>query len=1064
MSYTVSLTRNPNLSAPKMDQTSPNEIWNHFGSNWWTGLAPEKCPGFHSSSQELHALPLLNLAICSRADILAYFNNTWTLTELLFLSLKNESTYTRSPYHQLRHPLIFYYGHPAVLFLNKMRLAGLFTEPVDLYLEKILETGVDEMSWDDMSKNDMLWPSVEAVHAYRKKIYLMIKNFIESHPDLDSDVPFEKKGPNSPLWSLFMGFEHEKIHFETSSVLIRELPIDLVETPKYWPRLHQTRTSQHIAKPEAKIHYPENKWVSIAAQKVTWGKDPGTPSYGWDNEYGQRTVEIKDSEVTQNLISNGDYYEFVASLAYTDDRFWSQEGLLWRKFRNTKRPTFWVAYGPEGLHDYKLRTVFEIIDMPWDWPAEVNYHEAQAYCRWKQEKDQSQQHYRFLTEAEHNALRDENEDPVLQKGSFSQLPEKFHYNFNFRYASANPVDFYPPNSKGVRDLFGNVWQWIEDQFNPLEGFLVHPLYDDFSTPCFDGKHQMILGGSFISCGHEASLSARFHFRPHFFQHSGFRIAKTKDGSFDNGSKKLSESKEYLHPKRANALEQLSQPDWWKQSLVQPLEMGSEQIHEMWTQTTKALSKFANQQATSSPMGLALDPATNDVAEDFAVPYQASKQFPQRPEDFEKLLKTVFEEMAPLGQQPGHPGYLAYVAGAGNAVSQPAQAIAQTLNQFTAHFNMSPGLVTLETEALKWFLDLFGLDQPEALGLFTTGGSAANLQALAAARNTRLKGSDLSKARFYASSQVHHCIGKALAFLGFPLESLVLIPTQNRTDKVAANVSDSKLFSLDLGSLKTQIQADRKAGLQPLAIIGTAGSTNTGTVDPLKDLASIASSEDLWFHVDGAYGALFYLTEKGRQILDGIQLADSIALDPHKALSLPYGTGCLLVKDRKNLVIEYAGASTYMPPSAGLESDSFNRLDFADFTPELSRDFRGLRVWLPIKTLGIQPFVLNLEEKLKLAEYAAQKIQNSAHLEVVKAPDLSILTLKHKNSALTRQLLTQINQERTFFLSGCEVDLNGQKQFVIRICLLGFRSHFAEVEALTNDLERLAKNLGKTKIK
>lgn len=1048
MSYTVSVTRNPNLSAPKVDRSSPHKIWNQFGSSWWTGLAPEDCPGFNPQTRELQALPLLNLAVCSRADVLNYFNNSWTLTELLFLSLKNESTYTRSPYHQLRHPLIFYYGHPAVLYLNKMRLAGLFQDPVDLYLEKILETGVDEMSWDDMSKNEMLWPNIETVHAYRKKIYHLIKNLIETHPDLDASAPFEKKGPQSPLWSLFMGFEHEKIHFETSSVLIRELPLELVETPKFWPKMHSSRTPEHVVKPTLKKDFPENRWIDIPAQKVKLGKDMSTASYGWDNEYGSRTVEIKNSQVTQNLISNGDYYEFVSSLAYTDDRYWTQEGLLWRKFRNTKRPTFWVAYGPEGLHDYKLRTLFEIIDMPWDWPVEVNFHEAQAFCRWRQEKDQENKHYRLLTEAEHNALRDETEDPVLQKGSVNQIAGALPYNFNFQFSSANPVDHYPPNSKGVRDLFGNVWQWLEDQFNPLEGFAVHHLYDDFSTPCFDGKHQMIMGGSFISCGHEASIWARFHFRPHFFQHSGFRIARTADGSTDNGSKKLSQNKDYSHPKRLNPLEQMSEPNWWQKPFIQPLEVNSEQLNDLWSQTTTAIQLFHQNFSKSSPKGLALNPQTNDVSADFSVPYQASKEFPQKPEEYQKILKTVFEDLAPLGQQPGHPGYFAYVAGAGNAYSQPAQAIAQTLNQFTAHYNMAPGLVTLETEALKWFLNLFEMNELQALGLFTTGGSAANLQALVAARNSAGNFTDLSKARFYASSQVHHCIGKALGFLGYPLESLVLIPPQ----------PSSNNFLIDTKLLQEKIQADRKAGLIPVAIIGTAGSTNTGTVDPLFELAQIAKQEKVWFHVDGAYGALFYLTEKGRSVLNGIQKANSIALDPHKALSLPYGTGCLLVRDRKHLVIQYAGSSTYMPPSAGLDADSYNRLDFADFSPELSRDFRGLRVWLPIKALGIQPFILNLEEKLKLAEYFTEKIQQSSVLKIIKKPDLSILTLRHQNSQMTRKLLTQLNSENKFFLSGCELEVDGEKFFAIRICLLGFRSHFSEVDSLIHDLTRVAKDL------
>lgn len=573
-------TRNPNLSIPQLNRRSENKVMQKFGSSWWTGIAPEQCVGFNKAKGSLQALPLLNLEICSRQDVQDYFDNTWTLTEVLFSSLKEESTYIRSPYHQLRHPLMFYYGHPAVLFLNKLRLAGLVENPVDLYLEKVLETGVDEMSWDDMSKNEMEWPTVSDVKDYRKKIYDIVAHIIKTHPDLD--LEHRKKNNinlnwNHPLWALFMGIEHEKIHFETSSVLIRELPIDLVETPKYWPELFckseailkNYENAQSNVKPIAGRSYPENAWVQVKGKTIEYGKDIQVPSYGWDNEYGVRKNKTSDFQVTKFLISNGEYYDFVASGAYQQDLYWEAEGQQWRKFRNTKRPTFWVAHGPEGLHDYKLRTIFEIIDMPWDWPVEVNYHEAKAYCNWKEEKDRKNKpsqnlKYRLITEAEFVTLRSDLEsDSVLQKESYRTLEtKKTEFNFNFSYASASPVNMHK-SSHDVYDLFGNVWQWAEDQFNPLDNFKVHPLYDDFSTPCFDGKHQMILGGSFMSCGHEASVNARFHFRPHFFQHAGFRMSSTLDGSEDNGAIRLVQHKEYIHPTRDNILNQMQDANWWK---------------------------------------------------------------------------------------------------------------------------------------------------------------------------------------------------------------------------------------------------------------------------------------------------------------------------------------------------------------------------------------------------------------------------------------------------------------------------------------------------------------------
>ena len=260
------LTRNPNLSPSPNSTVQRHELNVQFQDTWWTGLAPHQCPGFDTQKQELHALPLVSAVASSRQEVLDYFDNTWTLTELLFHSLKSESAFMSPPYHGLRHPLIFYYGHPAVLFVNKLRLAGLLTNPLDLYLEKVLETGVDEMSWDDMSKNEMSWPTVKAVHEYRKKVYQLIRQLILTHPDLET-ASSERRGISSPLWSLFMGFEHEKIHFETTSVLIRELPVEWVETPKYWPSINPTNKDLKQTLDLVK----QQGWKKIQGQTVQWG-------------------------------------------------------------------------------------------------------------------------------------------------------------------------------------------------------------------------------------------------------------------------------------------------------------------------------------------------------------------------------------------------------------------------------------------------------------------------------------------------------------------------------------------------------------------------------------------------------------------------------------------------------------------------------------------------------------------------------------------------------------------------------------------------------------------------
>ena len=1000
----VTITRNPNLSKSGSQKHFDRTLQNQFGDKWWTGLAPEKCPGFDRERNCLMALPLLNLKTLTREDVLAYFDNSWTLTELLFSSMKVEEAYIRPPYHGLRHPMIFYYGHPAVLYVNKLRIAGLLHGAINLYLEKVLETGVDEMSWDDMSKNEMSWPTVETVREYRQTVYNQIVQLIKTHPDLERPAFLDQK---SPWWSLWMGMEHEKIHFETSSVLIRELPIEYLETPKYWAPLHFSKNDHALVTP--------NSWVKKTGGEVVIGKPLDIESFGWDNEYGNRTVKISDFVYSKNQVTNGEYLDFVASGAYIKDKYWSEEGLAWRKFRNTKRPTFWVATGPEGSHQYELRTIFENIPLPLSWPAEVNFHEAVAYCNYKTEVENSNLKYRLLTEAEFVALTPKKADPVLQKKpyskikSLSEIESEYKENFNFVWSSAKNVD---------ENLYGNTWHWLVDQFNPLEGFEVNALYDDFSTPCFDGKHQMIRGGSFISCGHEASHWARFHFRPHFYQHSGFRMAATLDGSTDNGAKLLLKTKEYVHKKRENILDQMDhREDWWKK-VDQPLELSDEEMKNLLEQTERKILDYMKDFTSKSPMGLAHDPAVNGLKENFKIPYQSSKNFPANPENYHSLLKTVFDDMAPYSQHPGHPGFAAYVAGAGNFISNTAQMIAQTLNPFTGHYMMAPGLVTLEMEVIKWFQHMVGFNDQTSQGFLTTGSSLASLSAISMARKEKVEGFDYSKVTAYASADAHHCIAKSWAILGFKKENLRLI-----------ELSD---FKMNTKALKQKIDEDIARGFKPFMIVATLGSTKTGAVDNLQEILKINKEYNLWLHGDGAYGALFILTEKGRETLKGINELDSVALDPHKALSIPYGTGCLLVKNKDHMLFDYLSDDSYMPPRP------VDQVDYADITPELSRDFRGLRIWLPLKTLGVGPFILNLEEKLKLASWLSKEISTIPNLEIVSNPELTIFTFAHKKgNEETKKLMEKINNKGTLFLSSCTID----GKLAIRFCLLGFRLHY-----------------------
>ncbi len=408
----------------------PRSAW------WWTGLPPADSPGRQPDGR-LTALPQPRLDTCSRESVLAVFDNGWTLTELLFAGLQGEAAFYRPPYHHLRHPMLFYYCHPAALYVNKLRVAGLIDNPINPYFERIFETGVDEMRWDDMSKNEMLWPSFAEAHRYRQQVYTTVRQLIETHPDLAAGhAPITM---DHPLWALFLGFEHERIHLETSSVLIRELPIDCVQRPPEWPALHPSAGTPSPFPPTAGKDYPQPRFIDLPAAQARIGKPRDWPSFGWDNEYGERTVAVQAFRVDSQLVSNGAFLEFIQSGGYLDSQWWSEAGWEWRGFRNSKWPCFWVPDGPAGLHQYRLRTLFETIPMPWSWPAEVNAHEAAAFCAWRSARDGIP--CRLPTEAEHHALREASwagTDPAAHHDGI-RLGQTLGWNSQLAHGSPWPV-------------------------------------------------------------------------------------------------------------------------------------------------------------------------------------------------------------------------------------------------------------------------------------------------------------------------------------------------------------------------------------------------------------------------------------------------------------------------------------------------------------------------------------------------------------------------------------------------------------------------------------------------
>lgn len=429
-----------------------------------------------------------------RQALLTYFDQTWTLYERLFDCLADEKAYFTKAI-TLRHPLIFYYGHTATFYINKLMAAGLIDQRIDDHIEAMMAIGVDEMSWDDLDTSHYEWPPVAELRDYRGKVRAQVEHVINTMP---LSLPIDW---NSPAWVILMGIEHERIHLETSSVLIRQLPVEWVKPQPHWPACPQARHERD--------QVPANSLVEVKGATVTQGKTDET--YGWDNEYGTQTTELKSFKASKMLASNAEFYAFVAAGGYQNDQWWDEEGWGWRDFSGADKPTFWVgaASEPESL---KLRLMTEEVAMPWDWPVEVNQLEAAAFCRWK--ASETGQSVQLPAEAEWQLLREQVQG---DQPDWQEAPGNINLAW---WASSCPVDKFAQGE--FFDIVGNVWQWTTTPTSGFEGFKVHPLYDDFSTPTFDGKHALIKGGSWISTGNEALKSARYAFRRHFFQHAGFR--------------------------------------------------------------------------------------------------------------------------------------------------------------------------------------------------------------------------------------------------------------------------------------------------------------------------------------------------------------------------------------------------------------------------------------------------------------------------------------------------------------------------------------------------------------
>ncbi|HVR42008.1 MAG TPA: aminotransferase class I/II-fold pyridoxal phosphate-dependent enzyme [Thermoanaerobaculia bacterium] len=466
--------------------------------------------------------------------------------------------------------------------------------------------------------------------------------------------------------------------------------------------------------------------------------------------------------------------------------------------------------------------------------------------------------------------------------------------------------------------------------------------------------------------------------------------------------------------------------------------------ELSADTMRSLVELALEKIIEHLESLPSQPAA-DTESAAALARSLAESLPSDGSSYEELLDLIFDRLVRKTFNTAGPGYLAYIPGGGIFHAALADLIAGSINRYVGVWAAAPALVQLETNVVRWFCEIIGYPAGSG-GILTSGGSLANFTAVVAARTDRLPENFLS-GTIYASDQIHHSVLKAASLAGFPLRNVRQVPADGR-------------WRIRLDKLAAAIEADRGAGLHPFLIVASAGTTNTGAVDDLDALADLAGHQSMWLHVDAAYGGFFMLTARGRAAMRGIERADSITLDPHKGLFLPYGNGSLLVRRTATLRAAHSVRADYMPPIQEGESEF---VDFCEISPELSREFRGLRVWLPIRMHGIGPFRDELEEKLDLAQWATAQLRTIEGIEIVAEPQLSIVAFRFvrpgedpaRTDERNREILAGVNARQRVHLTGTM--LGGA--FVLRICVLSFRTHRDRVAMAIEDLREAAAETG-----
>ena len=411
------------------------------------------------------------------------------------------------------------------------------------------------------------------------------------------------------------------------------------------------------------------------------------------------------------------------------------------------------------------------------------------------------------------------------------------------------------------------------------------------------------------------------------------------------------------------------------------------------------------------------------------------------ERWEDILSKVQDELELPGINAASGRHFGYIPGGGIYLGALGDYMAAVYNKYQGVFFASPGGVRMENQLIRWMGELVGYPEGCA-GNLTSGGSIANLTAVVTARDAHeIKGRDIEQTVIYVSEQMHHCLNKAFRIAGMGEAIIRQVPLDDH-------------YKIKPAQLQDLIEQDIESGLKPWLIVASAGTTDTGVIDPLQEIGAVAQKYHCWYHIDGAYGGFFLLSDEVRDQFRGIELSDSVVMDPHKSMFIPYGLGAVVIRDRRKLYQSHYYEANYMQDT--LEAEEISP---ADLSPELTKHFRALRMWLPMKLYGLHPFKACLTEKIHLARYFHKEISKRSGFEVGPYPDLSVVYFRYLPSSgdayvFNEQLVKRIMEEGRIFLSSTVL----QGNFVIRCAVVSFRTHLAEVDLALQVIDDKVKEL------